>query len=226
MVQNAPAVVRTATLSGCDSVVFNSKRYKTSTIVRDTLKTTIGCDSVYNITNINVTTFRLSLTSSANPVFAGTTVFLSTNSNIAYQVIAWLPSHLFLSQTSSTQRLLADSARTIRVVAESNTGCIDTAQLVIEPKDYNDLFVPNAFSPNNDGKNDLFLVMGTTIDKGKVRIFNQWGEPLFATDDIRKGWDGTYKGRLQPVGVYVYEVLVTLRNGTEVKKKGFVNLIR
>jgi gliding motility-associated-like protein len=98
--------------------------------------------------------------------------------------------------------------------------------LLVEIKEYSDFFVPNAFSPNSDGKNDVFLVMGTTIEKGKVRIFNQWGEQLFATDDITKGWDGSYKGRPQPVGIYVYEVHVIMRNGKEGKKKGFINLIR
>jgi gliding motility-associated-like protein len=195
-------------------------------VVRDTLKTTLGCDSVYIITNIKITTFTLSLTASATPAFAGTTVFLSTNSNIGYQSISWTPSHLFPFQNASSQRIIADSSRTIKVIAESNSGCIDTAQLFVEVKEFTDFFVPNAFSPNGDGKNDVFLLMGTTISKGKVRVFNQWGEMLFTTDDLKKGWDGNAKGRPQPVGIYVYEVHVTMHNGTEVRKKGFINLIR
>ncbi len=68
--------------------------------------------------------------------------------------------------------------------------------------------------------------MGTTIGKGKMRIFNQYGEMIFATDNLTKGWDGSYKGRPQPIGIYVYEVQVTMLNGTEITRKGFVNLIR
>ncbi|HEX8332367.1 MAG TPA: gliding motility-associated C-terminal domain-containing protein, partial [Segetibacter sp.] len=225
-VQNTTPITRTATVNGCDSVVFNSITYRTSTVIRDTLRTTIGCDSVYVVTNINVTTFRLSLTASANPAFAGTTVFLTTSSTVAYQAFSWQPAHLFPLQKASNQRITADSSRTIKVIAESNSGCIDTAQLFIEVKEYTDFFIPNAFSPNGDGKNDLFLLMGTTINKGRVRVFNQWGEILFATEDIRKGWDGNSKGRPQPVGIYVYEVHVTMHNGTEIKRKGFINLIR
>jgi hypothetical protein len=47
---------------------------------------------------------------------------------------------------------------------------------ILEVKEYNDFFIPNAFSPNGDGKNDLFLPMGTTIAKGKMSVFNQWGK--------------------------------------------------
>jgi gliding motility-associated-like protein len=181
---------------------------------------------VYVVTNINVTTFRLTLTASANPAFAGTTVFLTTSSNIAYQAIGWQPSHLFPLQTASNQKIVADSSRMIKVIAESNVGCIDTAELFVEAKEYTDFFIPNAFSPNGDGKNDVFLIMGTTINKGRIRVFDQWGQMLFATEDVRKGWDGNFKGRPQPVGIYVYEVHITMNNGAEIKKKGFINLIR
>jgi gliding motility-associated-like protein len=225
-VQNTPVVTRTQTINGCNSVVLNNISYKNSTTVKDTLKTTAGCDSIYVVTTINISTSNLALTASANPAFAGTTVTLTTSSSSGYRTIAWQPAHLFPLQTASTQRITADTSRMIKVIAESNAGCIDTAQLFVEVKEFTDFFIPNAFTPNGDGKNDLFLLMGTTINKGRIRIFNQWGEMLFATEDVRKGWDGTFKGKPQPVGIYVYEVHVTMNNGTEIKKKGFINLIR
>jgi gliding motility-associated-like protein len=89
-----------------------------------------------------------------------------------------------------------------------------------------DIYIPNAFTPNNDGKNDIFLVYGNSIATVEMYIFNQWGQMIFQSNDLSKGWDGTFSGKLQPVGVYVYIVKATLRDGTVINKKGSLNLIR
>jgi gliding motility-associated-like protein len=89
-----------------------------------------------------------------------------------------------------------------------------------------DVFVPNVFTPNGDGKNEILFVYGNYISKLNMRIFNQWGEQLFMTDNKTKGWDGTHKGKAQPVGVYVYALEAVLTDGRTVKMKGYINLIR
>lgn len=88
------------------------------------------------------------------------------------------------------------------------------------------IFVPNVFTPNNDGKNDLLLVYGNYISSLQFRVFNQWGQLIFLSDQQSRGWDGTYSGQAQPVGVYAYTLRVVLQDGTTVNKKGSVNLIR
>jgi gliding motility-associated-like protein len=90
----------------------------------------------------------------------------------------------------------------------------------------NQIFVPNVFSPNADGKNDLLLVYGNDLAAIAMKIFNQWGELIYETRDQSKGWDGTYKGKQQPIGVYVYVVNVTLKDGSTVVKKGSLSLVR
>ncbi len=90
----------------------------------------------------------------------------------------------------------------------------------------NDLFFPNFFSPNNDGKNDLYKVFGSSIRRLELNIFNQWGELVFTTKNNNIGWDGTFKGKQQPVGVYVYTAIVYLLDGTNVSTKGSISLIR
>lgn len=89
-----------------------------------------------------------------------------------------------------------------------------------------DIYVPNTFTPNADGKNDLLKVYGNYIKAMNFQVFNQWGEKIFETQDVNGGWDGTSKGKLQPVGVYIYTLTVEIQNGTTVNKKGSVNLIR
>lgn len=89
-----------------------------------------------------------------------------------------------------------------------------------------EIFVPNVFTPNNDGKNDVLLVYGNYISSIQFRVFNQWGQLIFLSDQQSRGWDGTYSGQAQPVGVYAYTLRVLLQDGTVVNKKGSVNLIR
>jgi gliding motility-associated-like protein len=87
------------------------------------------------------------------------------------------------------------------------------------------IFIPNTFTPNKDGVNDRFTVYGNYIKEAKIIIFNQWGEKIFETIDLQ-GWDGTYKGVDQPIGVYVFVIDVLLQSGKRHLKKGSINLIR
>jgi len=90
----------------------------------------------------------------------------------------------------------------------------------------NSVFIPNAFTPNGDGRNDEFLVYGTAIQSVHMLIYNQYGEQLFESKDKGRGWDGKFNGKPQPAGVYVYTIRITMQDGTTMTKKGTVNLIR
>ncbi|PJJ79205.1 gliding motility-associated C-terminal domain-containing protein [Mucilaginibacter auburnensis] len=90
----------------------------------------------------------------------------------------------------------------------------------------NGLFVPNAFTPNGDGNNDIVYVYGTAVKGINFWVYNQWGELLYRTNVLNTGWDGTYKGRIQPVGVYVYYVEATMNDGQLIKQKGTITLLR
>jgi len=90
----------------------------------------------------------------------------------------------------------------------------------------NEVFVPNTFTPNGDGNNDIFFAYGNSITNVKMRIYDQWGHIIFQSLQKDNGWDGTYRGQLQPNGVYVYMMDVLLQDGTTVMKKGTVTLLR
>ena len=89
-----------------------------------------------------------------------------------------------------------------------------------------EIFVPNVFTPNGDTKNDVLYVYGNYIASIQFNVFNQWGEMIFSSKNATIGWDGSYKGKQQPVGVYVYTLKVVLQDGVVVTKKGSINLIR
>lgn len=103
-------------------------------------------------------------------------------------------------------------------------GCTDTVTKRIEvnliPQ------VPTGFTPNGDGHNDLLFVKGGPFKAMKFRVYNNWGEKIFETEDQLKGWDGTKDGKDQPVGVYVWTLEVDLYNNRTVRKNGDVTLMR
>ncbi len=116
------------------------------------------------------------------------------------------------------------------VTIKNAAGCTSTptTAALIQPTciTTNDLFVPNAFTPNGDGKNDILLVKGTSIKSMQFLIYNQWGEKVFESTRQDTGWDGTVSGKSQPVGVYVYVLKAELLDGSTQQLKGSITLIR
>ena len=89
------------------------------------------------------------------------------------------------------------------------------------------LLMPNAFSPNRDGQNDLFRVKYPGFIKTfGMHIYNRFGQEIFYTQNPNMGWDGTYQGIDQPVGIYVWQITLTTFNGDQQSKKGTVMLLR
>ncbi len=116
-------------------------------------------------------------------------------------------------------------------VANQAYTCFDEAIRHIEIKNEVIFYVPNAFSPGYDGSNDIFnpvMTAGIDIYKYKFSVFNRWGELLFVTNDISKGWDGSYRGsELVQNGVYVWQIEYSVFNKDErVTEQGIVNVIR
>lgn len=89
-----------------------------------------------------------------------------------------------------------------------------------------ELFVPSAFSPNNDSQNDLECVYGKCIESLLFSIYDRWGEKVFETTDQKQCWDGTYRGKPMNTGVFVYYLQATFDSGESVKKKGNIGLVR
>jgi gliding motility-associated-like protein len=117
---------------------------------------------------------------------------------------------------------------TIRQFATNQFGCNDTSELNVKVFDDYVTYYPNAFSPNNDGSNDVFMpyLKGIVSRDYKLQIFNRWGELIFETDDVSKGWDGTYRGEDVQEGNYLY--IVQFRNANQIIKtvSGVIQLLR
>jgi gliding motility-associated-like protein len=90
----------------------------------------------------------------------------------------------------------------------------------------NILFVPNTFTPNNDGMNDEFVVSMTNIKSYRIQIFNRYGIQLFVSEDLFNHWKGTYKNELLPVGTYYYVINAYDFNDQVIKKSGSVTILK
>jgi gliding motility-associated-like protein len=92
---------------------------------------------------------------------------------------------------------------------------------------HKELLIPNAFTPNNDGQNDVFKIKNITDERIiDFKVFNRWGTILFRTTDPAVGWDGTNKGQPQPIGVYGYVIQIGYPDGYVETYKGTVTLIK
>jgi gliding motility-associated-like protein len=111
-------------------------------------------------------------------------------------------------------------------------GCVNTGNVLVTVICKNaNLFIPNTFSPNADGSNDIFYPRGKGLERVTLlRIFNRWGEVVFEkrnfpVNDPSSGWNGTYKGKKPQADVYVYQAEVFCENGDIIKLNGNIALI-
>lgn len=95
---------------------------------------------------------------------------------------------------------------TVRLQVENADGCADDTSMVLSVNDNFAFWVPNSFSPNNDGLNDVFLPAVKDVASYRLLVFNRTGQTVFASDDVAQGWDGTADGKDVPAGVYVWRI--------------------
>jgi gliding motility-associated-like protein len=93
--------------------------------------------------------------------------------------------------------------------------------------DTSQVFIPNVFSPNGDGTNDLFSMrVGKDVTGIEMMIYDRWGKLVYQTNNLGKGWNGTYNGKDAEIGVYQYLIKVKYRDASVSTYKGDVTLLR
>jgi gliding motility-associated-like protein len=113
------------------------------------------------------------------------------------------------------------------VTVSNDAGCIDVDSVLIHIKTFNGLYVPSAFTPGNDGLNDILKpFVGVEYTLSEFSVFNRWGQKVFSTSQNGKGWDGKSNGQPQGTGVYIWLIKVTDQQKKVIEKKGTVTLIR
>ena len=143
----------------------------------------------------------------------------------------WIPAtYLSAADISNPVSIFPNPATGIqyKVIVYSTQGCKDSAYINIKVfKTKPTIFVPTAFTPNNDGKNDLLRPIAVGISNIEYfNIYNRWGQLLFSTTINGQGWDGRINGVLQSTGTFVWTVKATDYTGEAYFQKGVVTLIR
>ena len=192
--------------------------------VTDNITGCVSIDSVNIISQIVNAAFTSDVTDGVNPLSVN-----FTNQSAGAATFSWVfgdgntstatdPNNVFLNTGTYTVMLVAFNT--------ANT-CSDTAYSTIVVRDNFTLFIPNVFTPNGDGANDVFIIKSTGVVEMNCDIFNRWGEKMFSITSPQQSWDGlTAKGDLCPAATYFFILRVTGAGDQLVEKQGTINLFR
>ncbi len=128
--------------------------------------------------------------------------------------------------TNPSHQYIKTGMYNVDLVAYNTLGCRDTFSLQVEAIVNPLIDVPSAFSPNGDGVNDMVIPRSFGVEKTRFIIWNRWGQKVFESTQRNAGWDGMFKGKLQPQDAYAYTLEATLSDGQVIKKSGDITLFR
>lgn len=154
-------------------------------------------------------------------IYIGSQVDLSVGDYISYEWYTVDDSLISINSVLS----VSDSGR-YYVWIEDNNGCTDVSEIAIVrtiPK--TELFVPSAFTPNDDEHNELFVIQGLNIVDFHIEIFNRWGQLMFESDSLNKSWDGIFQNKRVQQGTYYYQIEVLGSDNKYLNKSGLLNVI-
>ncbi len=157
-------------------------------------------------------------------IYPGESYKMDPGGNCLYYT--WFPP-LGLSNADISNPAVSPKVNTRYIVhGSTEAGCtaIDSIDILVNSGVI--LTVPNAFSPGNPKNGTLKVIRRGNVTLKRFAVYNRWGTKVFETSDINEGWDGTYNGKTQPTGVFVYTVEAVSESGQGISKQGNVTLLR
>ena len=183
-----------------------------------------GCQSTstVSVSQTNVTAaFTADPTSGISPLPVN-----FTDASIGATAWSWNFGDSNTSNQQNPSNTFSTGSYTVTLTASSGS-CTSTTTLVITVEDGLTIEIPNVFTPNGDGANDIFSIKSTGVKEISLQIFNRWGEKLYEFSGPKAAWDGLApNGSKVPEGTYFYFVKANGFDGTEIEKHGSVNLFR
>lgn len=189
-----------------------------------------GCTSTaQTVVNVSSSNPGLSIQADRDTVYVGSVAQLLATQQVGY-VYNWTANPT-LSADSIYNPIVSPKVTTTYFLTITDAlGCTTRDSIVIYVSlpicDEPNVFVPNAFSPDGDGYNDVIYVEGNAITDINFIIYNRWGEQVFESNDKSIGWDGKFKGKDCPPDVYGYYMQCRCLDGNELIKKGNITLLR
>jgi gliding motility-associated-like protein len=188
--------------------------------------TSTGCSGQdTTFVTVYMGSFNLTNVTPSQTISYGSSIQLNADNGLYYM---WTPDNGTLSNPNINNPVATPLIpTTYTVYAMDIHGCNDSASVTIDLT-YSDIFIPSAFTPNGDGLNDVFAVGHLGLNKlVEMSVFNRWGQLVYhAEGSESKGWDGTFNGVLQDMGVFNYLIIVNKPNTGDQVYKGNVTLIK
>ncbi|MCX6231347.1 MAG: gliding motility-associated C-terminal domain-containing protein [Bacteroidetes bacterium] len=230
------------TFSGCDSIVttnltvkstsqinlypvlcqgeifyINNHSYSSTGIYSDTLINFTGCDSII-YTHLTIKPLPIVNLGYDGEICEWETIELRINPG--YTSYLW--------QDGSTNNNFVVTKPGIYWIIVNNNNCIASDTIIYYKCNEINIWIPNAFTPDGDGVNDIFKIETTTeLSDFQMYIYNRWGQQIFETTDLKSGWDGSFMGNIVPMGVYTYNIRIKEKiYNQERQYSGRVTLIR
>jgi gliding motility-associated-like protein len=150
------------------------------------------------------------------------------SNNAGYPSFKWSPSDGLSCTDCQGPEASPVVTTQYQVTATTDSGCVANTQVLVTVIPQHQLYIPNAFTPNNDGVNDYWQAFGDkkTWVYCSASVFDRWGEKVFESDDINFQWDGKYKGEYVLPGEYVYVFKVVFVDDYNITNKGTITVIR
>ena len=218
---------------GINSAYFTSSSLNNNDIITCTITSKLVCSTTPTVVSLPITMnvankpIVLPINGVTSSVYIGSTISLTDNSPSG----VWSTNNNSIATVSPAGVVSGVAQGAVLVYYSVTNPCgSDTANFDVTVNPHT-IFIPNLFSPNGDGHNDKFYTRGdNTFKKVELTIFSSWGGLLFssvgAINDETVGWDGTYNGKAQPTGVYIYIIKLTSMDGSVITKKGSITLTR
>ena len=171
----------------------------------------------------------INITPAEQTIYEGASVALSVTGGTTY---TWMPITGLSCTDCPNPTVTPTNTTTYTITATDTKGCAITAMITITVKppcigNEEDVFIPNIFSPNGDGKNDILYVSGNGLINMYWSIYDRWGNLLFESYSQALGWNGAKDGNAMETGTYVYYLKATcIKTNTEIKLKGNVSLVK
>jgi gliding motility-associated-like protein len=199
-----------------------------------------GCVSeiLFDLTQPDLLQVRMQISSNTenDTIRRGDLVTVTANITGGNNVdtILWEPDTLAMSGDGRSINFEAEESFLLRVTVIDENGCSDSDQTTLIVRKDRPVYIPGAFSPNGDNKNDIFYILADGRQIAEIEsflVFNRWGETIwfdynFLPNDPIHGWDGTHRGQSLNPAVFVYQARIRFTDGESILYKGDVVLMR
>jgi gliding motility-associated-like protein len=207
-----------------DSTLSSPMASPDSTVTYTLTVSEAGCSSATGTVKVTVHQLPNVGATMNDTTTLGTPIQLTATGGVEFM---WSPANGLSNAGIATPWANPDSTTKYVVTVTDINGCVNTDTITVTVIAAN-LWAPTAFTPNGDGKDDIFYIRGPQISNFDFGVYDRWGEQLFHSENMTQGWDGRKQitGEKMPDGAYIYYVRGTLANGQAVNMQGMVNLVR